>query len=109
MLRPPRLPWPLPWPLLHHLVARQDAPQIGRRRVLGPHFRALRGVAMPRPRLEIAELLVHPVKLAERLGDQAVRRAVIGEQIMADAVAARPPEQCVAVEAEEIAGLVHMA
>ena len=59
---------------------------------------------MPGPRLEIAELLVHLVELGEQLGDQPVRRAVIGEQIVADAVPARAPQQLVAVEAQIIAG-----
>src|SRR5271154_939692 len=92
--------------LLHHLVARHNAPQIRGRRVLGPYFGALRIVAVPRPRLEIAELLVHAVELGESLDDQAVRRAVIGEQIVADAVAARSPQQFVTVQAEEVASLV---
>src|SRR5271154_5907664 len=39
-----------------HLVGRHDTPEIGGRGVFGPHFRPLRIVAMPRPRLEIAEL-----------------------------------------------------
>ena len=60
---------------------------------------------MPRPRLEIAELFVHLVELSERLGDQAVRRTMIGEEIVADAVPARPPQKLVAVETEEIAGV----
>src|ERR1700760_2890721 len=81
----------------HHFVARHDAPEIGGRRVLHPHFRALRTVAMPRPRLEIAELLVHTVELGEYFGDQAVGRAVIGKQIVADAVPPRSPQQLVAI------------
>src|SRR6202035_2406539 len=91
-----------------HLVARHDAPEIGGRRVLGPHFRALRIVAVPRPRLEIAELLVHAVELGEQFGDQAGRAAVIGEEIMADAVAAGSPQQLVAVDGQEIAGCLHV-
>src|SRR5215472_6344499 len=91
-----------------HLVRRHDAPEIRRRRVLGPHFRPLRIVAMPRPRLEIAELLVHAVELGEGLGDHAVRRAVVGEKIVADAVTARAPEQLVAMTAEEVAGRLHV-
>ena len=35
--------------------------------------------------------------------------AMIGEQIVADAVPARPPQQLVAVETEEVAGIVHVA
>src|SRR6201987_5474933 len=91
-----------------HLVARHDAPEIGGRGVLGPYFRPLRMVAVPRPRLEIAELLVHAVELGECLGDQAVRRAVIGKQIIADAMPAGTPEELIAVQAEKIAGLLHM-
>src|ERR1700680_4867797 len=80
-----------------HLVARHDAPEIGGRGVLGPHFRALRIVAVPRPRLEIAELLVHAVELGEQFGDQAGRAAMIGEEVMADAGGARAPGQLLAL------------
>ena len=45
---------------------------------------------MPRPRLEISELLVHLVELGEQLGDQPVRRAVIGKEIVTDTVPAGP-------------------
>src|SRR3954470_6907291 len=45
--------------LFVHLVCRHDTPVVCRRRVLGPDFRLLRPVAVPGPRLEIAELLVH--------------------------------------------------
>src|ERR1700683_3695751 len=78
--------------LFVHLVARHDAPEVGGRRVLGPDLRALRIVAVPGPRLEIAQLFVHAVKLGEQLGNEAGRAAVIGEQVVADAVAARPPQ-----------------
>src|SRR5216683_6534070 len=61
-------------------------------------------VAVPGTRLEVAELLVHPVELGEGFGDQAGGAAMIGEQVVADAVPARPPEQLVAVEAEIVAG-----
>ena len=64
---------------------------------------------MPGPRLEMAERLVHLVELREQFGDQPVRRAVIGEQVVADAVAARAPQQLVAVEAEVVAGGQHVA
>ena len=77
--------------------------------ILLPYLGSLRIVAVPRPRFEIAELLVHAVELAERLGDQPVRPAVIGEEIMADAVPARPPQQLIAVETEKVARLMHMA
>src|ERR1700688_178308 len=81
-----------------HLVARHDAPEIGGGRVLGPHLWALRIIAVPRPRLEIAELLVHAVELGEQFGDQAGRAAMISKEVMADAVAARAPQQLVAVD-----------
>ena len=41
---------------------------------------------------------------AKSLGDQPGRAAVIGEEVVADAMPAGPPEQLVAVEAEIIAG-----
>src|SRR5437868_6141514 len=72
--------------LFVHLVARHDAPQVCRLRILRPYLRPLRPVAMPRPRLEIAELLVHAVELGERFGDQSGRTTVVGEQVVADAV-----------------------
>src|SRR5580700_5626836 len=91
-----------------HLVARHDAPEIGGGGILGPHLRALRIVAVPWPRLEIAELLVHTVELGEQFGDQAGRAAMIGEKIVADAVAARSPQQLVAVDRQEIARRLHV-
>src|SRR5262249_46420123 len=94
--------------LFHHLVARQDTPQIRCRRVLSPGFGTLWMIAVPRPRLEIAEVLVHAVELGEGLGDEPVRRTVVREQVMADAVAAWSPQQLVAVQAEKIAGLLHV-
>src|SRR6516164_541202 len=60
-------------------------------------------VAVPRPRLEIAELLVDLIELGEQLGDQPVRGAMIGEKVVTDAVPSRPPDQLVTVEAEIIA------
>src|SRR3954451_6230660 len=87
-----------------HLVQRHDAPEVGGRRILCPHFWPLRIFAMPGPRLEIAEFLVDLVELGEQLGDQPVRRAVIGKQVVTDAVPARTPQQLVAVETEIIAG-----
>src|ERR1700685_3926460 len=92
-----------------HLVAWHDAPEIGGGRILGPHLRALRIVAVPRPRLEIAELLVHAVELGEQFGDQAGRTAMIGEEVVADAVTAGPPKKLVAVDGQEIARRLHVA
>src|SRR5262249_30390427 len=94
--------------LFHHLVAPQDTPQIRCRGILCANFGTLRMIAMPRPRLEIAEVLVHAVELGEGLGDEPVRRTVVREQVMADAVAAGSPQQLVAVQAEKIAGLLHV-
>src|SRR4051812_12098153 len=51
--------------LFMHLVARHDTPIIRGARVLLPDFRLLRPVAVPRPRLEMAERLVHLVELRE--------------------------------------------
>ena len=60
---------------------------------------------MPGPRLEVAELLVfHLVELGEQLGDQSVGTAVVGEEIVADAVTSWTPKNLVAVLAQEIAG-----
>src|SRR5579872_5164575 len=65
-----------------------------RRRVVAPHFRTLGPVLMPRPRLEIAELLVvHLIHLAEKLDHHAIRIAVIDRNIMSDDVAERSPGQ----------------
>src|SRR6266851_10417328 len=61
-------------------------------------------VAVPGTRLEVAELLVHPVELGEGFGYQAGGTAMIGEQVVADAVPARPPQELVAVEAQIVAG-----
>src|SRR4029077_19786193 len=48
------------------------------------------------------------IELGECLGDQAIRRAMIGKQIVADAMPAGTPEELIAVQAEKIAGLLHM-
>src|SRR5262249_59166637 len=76
--------------------------------ILRPHLRSLRIVAVPRPRLKITKLLIHAVKLGESLGDQSIRRAMIGEQIVADAVPSWTPQQLIAAQAEKIAGLLQM-
>src|SRR5215472_2284275 len=70
--------------------ARRRAPDIG---LAGdPGLRPLRRVLMPRPRLEIAELLVlHLVELAEQFDHLIVRIAVIGGDVVARAVAQRAP------------------
>src|SRR5215470_14472718 len=57
-----------------------------------PGHRPLRCVAMPRPRIEIAKLLVfHLIKLDIELDRVLVRIAVIGRNIMAGTVAQRAP------------------
>lgn len=70
---------------------RRRAPDIG---LAGdPGLRPLRGVLMPGPRLEIAELLVfHLIKLAEQFDHLIVRIAVIGGDVVAGAVAQRAPD-----------------
>src|SRR5262249_1735753 len=97
-------------PSLHHFFWRAWAPQVRGRGVFRPHLRPLRVVAMPGTRFEIAELLVlYQIELGEQFGDQSVRAAVIGKQIVPDAVAARPPKSLKAVETEEIARLLQLA
>src|ERR1051325_2048714 len=104
-----RSPFAIRPPLFHHLLRRPGPPQVCRGRVLRPHLRPLRIVAMPRPGIEIAERLVlHLVEFGKQLGDQSVRAAMIGEQVVADAVPPRSPQRLVAVEAEEIAGVLQM-
>src|SRR5215216_5749479 len=95
--------------LFHHLVGRHWAPQVRGVGRFGPGLRALRIVPMPRPRIEVAERFVlHLVEFGEQLRDQAVRGAMIGKEIVADAVPPRPPENLVAVLAQKIAGALHM-
>src|SRR5580704_15995309 len=58
-----------------------------------PGFRPLRGVLMPRPRLEIAEVLVdHLVELAEELDHLIVRIAMVSGDVVAGAVAQWAPD-----------------
>src|ERR1700719_232953 len=79
------------------------APDVARRR-RAPHFRALRTVAVPQPRIEIAERLVHHlVELGEQLDDLVVGIAVICEDVVARPVAARTPDDRNVLAAEEIA------
>ena len=94
--------------LFVHFVGRHDTPIVRGARVLLPDFRLLRPVAVPGPRLEMAKRFVHLVELREKFGDQPVRRAVVGEQVVADAVSAGTPQQLVAVEAEVVAGRQHV-
>src|SRR4029077_7269723 len=84
--------------LLYCLIAADDAlgavtPVIAQR-VRPPHFRPLRPVLVPRPRIEIAQRLVlsliHP---REELDAHLVGIAVIDRDIVADDVAAGTPDQ----------------
>jgi hypothetical protein len=53
---------------------------------------------VPRARVEITERLVlHLIEFGEQLGNEAIRAAVIGEEIVPDAVPSRPPQDPVAV------------
>src|SRR5215472_9331212 len=71
---------------------RRRAPDVARI-ARPPHFRPLWTVAVPRPRVEIAERLVeHLVELGEQLDDLVVGIAVIGEEIVPRPVPARPPD-----------------
>ena len=85
---------------------RRRAPDVAR---LVPHLRHLRTVAVPRPRIEIAELLVqHLVELGEQLDDLVVRIAMIGVDVVARPVPARPPGELDVLAAEEIAGVLDL-
>src|SRR5271166_875523 len=59
----------------------------------GPALGSLRGVVMPRARLEIAELLVlHLVELAEELDDLLIRIAMVGRDVVTGAMTQRSPD-----------------
>src|ERR1700685_4441738 len=82
--------------LLDCLIAADDSlgaiTPIVAQRVRPPHFRPLRPVLVPRPRIEIAQRLVlHLVHLAEELDPHLVGIAVIDRDIVADDMAARGP------------------
>src|SRR5215211_8801602 len=73
------------------IVRRRRAPD--RRLSRRPYFRPLRLVVMPGTRLEISELLVeHLIELAEELDHVVVVVAVVGGDVVAGAVAQRPPD-----------------
>ena len=81
--------------LFHHLVRRHRAPQIRGLRRFRPCLRPLWVVAMPGLGVEIAERLVlHLVELGEQLRDQPVRAAMVGEEIVADAVPSGAGKSC---------------
>src|SRR5665213_1575063 len=95
--------------LVEEVVRRHDAPDIRGRRILAPDLRLLRPVLVPRPRFEIAEfLVVDAVEFGEQFDDLPIRIAVIGEQIVADAMPPRAPDQRVALGGEEVAGGLQM-
>src|SRR5262245_23031358 len=90
-------------------VVRVSRPPIVRRRVVAPHLRPLRAVLMPRPRLEIAELLVvHQVDVGEELDGDAVGILVIDRDVVPDEVPDRTPEQLDVLACEEVAGAVDL-
>src|SRR5580693_8266166 len=61
-------------------------------------------IAMPRPRLEIAEVLIqHLVEFGEHFDDLVIGIAVIGVDIVAGAMTARTPDNGNFLGAEEIA------
>src|SRR5436190_21477537 len=105
--RRPRAEDPPPLLTLADVIRRRRrAPDVAR---LVPHLRLLRAVAVPRPRIEIAELLVqHLVELGEQLDDLVVRIAVIGVDVVAGAVASRSPDQLNVLGAEEVAGALNL-
>src|SRR6516165_5323147 len=71
-----------------------SGPPIIRRRVVAPDLRPLRAVLVPRPGLEIAELLVeHQIDVGEELDRDAVGILVIDRDVVPDEVADRAPEQ----------------
>src|ERR1700693_2281481 len=91
--------------LFYRLVAADDAlgakTPIVAQRVRAPHFRPLRPILVPRPRVEIAQRLVfHLIHLAEKLDAHLVGIAVIDRDIVADDVAARTPDQMEVVAGE---------
>src|SRR5262245_9685591 len=88
-------------------VVRVPGPPIIRRRVVAPDLRPLRAVLVPRPRLEIAEILVeHQVDVGEELDRDAVGVLVIDRDVVSAAVADRAPEQLDVLAREEVAGAV---
>src|SRR5262245_53308627 len=90
-------------------VVRVSWSPIVRRRVVAPDLRPLRAILMPRPRLEIAELLVeHQVDVGEELDGDAVGILVIDRDVVPDEVPDRAPEQLDVLAREEVAGTVDL-
>jgi hypothetical protein len=70
-------------------------------------LRPLRPILVPRPRLEIAEVLVvHDVEIGEELDRDAVGVLVVDRDIVADQVPDRTPEQLDVLAREKVAGAV---
>src|SRR5580704_18129531 len=66
-------------------------------------------IAMPRPRLEIAERFIeHLVELGEHFDDLVVGIAVIGVDIVPRSMTAGPPNNGNVLAAEEIASRLHL-
>src|SRR5688572_9210917 len=83
-------------------AVRSEAPVVAQR-VLGPDLWILRTVLMPGARIEKAERLVaHLVHLAIEFDTHVVGVSMIGRDVMADDVAARPPYQPDFVLGEEV-------
>src|SRR5689334_1418144 len=96
----------LPRAAAHEIRGRRRAPDVGRRTRL-PDFRALRTVAMPGARLEVAQLLIlHLVELAEQLDHLIIRLAIIDRDVMARPMADRAPDDVDLVPGEHVAGIL---
>src|SRR5882724_7641901 len=93
---------------LHHLVRWHDTPVVGCVGILRPYLRDLRLISVPGARFVVAQLFVHAIELREQLGYQPVGTAMIGEEIVANAMAAGAPQQLVTVQAEIVAGALQM-
>src|SRR3981081_349670 len=86
-------------------VVRMSWSPIVRGGVVAPDLRPLRPVLMPRPRLEITELLVmHLVEIGEELDRDAVGILMIDRDVVPDQVTDRAPEQLDVLASEKIAG-----
>src|SRR6266550_196830 len=94
---------------LHHLLGRHRAPEVRCVRTLRPCLWTLRIVPVPRARIEITQRFVlHLIEFGEQLCNEAIRAAVIGEEIVPDAVPSRSPQDPIAVVAQEITRGLHM-
>src|SRR5262249_4924959 len=99
--------------LLHRLIAADDPfrakPPVVAQRIRPPHLRPLRPILVPGARVEIAERLVlHEVHLAEELDPNLIGVAVIDRDVVADDVAAGPPDPMTVVRGEPFAGSLNL-